>query len=178
VPACYKSITELYGFNKLTAVKGVRIMIFKHNGHNKKNTPGSINRKIGLETEARVRYLALKGNNFIDTRLRELDKEWDLERVLQLNAGSFALAGVILAGVLNKRWLFVPGIVTAFLIQQSILGWCPPVPFLRSMGIRTRSEIERERMALKAIRGDFKDTAVEKDRLKRADKAIKAAGER
>lgn len=152
-------------------------MIFKHNGHTRKNTPENINRKIEQETEARVRYLSLKGNSEIDIRLKELDGEWDLERVLQLNAGSLALTGVLLAALSNKKWLILPGVVTAFLIQHSVQGWCPPVPLFRSMGVRTKSEIERERMALKAIRGDFKDAAIEKDDLKRADKAIKAVGE-
>jgi len=30
-------------------------------------------------------------------------------------------------------------------------GWCPPVPVLRRMGIRTQSEIERERCALTSL---------------------------
>jgi hypothetical protein len=152
-------------------------MIFKHNGHNKDNTPNSINRKIELETEARVRYLAIKGNVEINRRLLELDKEWDIERVIQLNAGSVALAGIALASVHNKKWLIMSALVTSFLVQHSVQGWCPPVPLFRSFGIRTKSEIERERIALKAVRGDFKEAAVEKDGLKRADKVIKAIGE-
>ena len=32
---------------------------------------------------------------------------------------------------------------------------CPPVPLFRRIGIRTQSEIELERYALKALRGDF-----------------------
>jgi len=31
----------------------------------------------------------------------------------------------------------------------------PPVPLLRRLGVRTASEIEAERYALKAVRGDF-----------------------
>jgi hypothetical protein len=31
----------------------------------------------------------------------------------------------------------------------------PPVPILRRLGIRNCYEIERERQALKAVRGDF-----------------------
>jgi hypothetical protein len=45
--------------------------------------------------------------------------------------------------------------VAAFLFQHAIQGWCPPVPILRRMGFRTASEIEQERQALKALRGDF-----------------------
>ena len=42
-------------------------------------------------------------------------------------------------------------------IGHGLQGWCPPVPFLRRMGFRTASEIDYERYALKALRGDFKD---------------------
>jgi hypothetical protein len=47
--------------------------------------------------------------------------------------------------------------VTGFLLQHAIQGWCPPVPILRRLGFRTADEINRERYALKALRGDFKD---------------------
>ncbi len=35
------------------------------------------------------------------------------------------------------------------------MGWCPPVPILRRGGLRTRTEINQEKYALKALRGDF-----------------------
>lgn len=149
-------------------------MIFKTNGKTRRNTDEDINRKIEQESEARVRYLALRGKHDIDDRLTELDYEWDIERTLEVNAGIAALTGVTLAALFNKKWLILPGIVTAFLIQHAVQGWCPPLPIFRRMGIRSRAEIDKEKIALKAIRGDFKDVAVEKDDLKRADKAIKA----
>jgi hypothetical protein len=43
----------------------------------------------------------------------------------------------------------------AFLLQHALQGWCPPVPFFRSRGVRTAREIDQERYALKALRGDF-----------------------
>jgi hypothetical protein len=45
--------------------------------------------------------------------------------------------------------------VLAFLFQHALQGWCPPVPILRRLAFRTASEIEHERYALKALRGDF-----------------------
>jgi hypothetical protein len=45
--------------------------------------------------------------------------------------------------------------VTAFLFQHAVQGWCPPLPILRRLGFRTASEIDTERYALKALRGDF-----------------------
>jgi hypothetical protein len=42
-----------------------------------------------------------------------------------------------------------------FFGQHALQGWCLPVPLLRRLGVRTQREIERERFALKALRGDF-----------------------
>ncbi|HET9942578.1 MAG TPA: hypothetical protein VFR05_04515, partial [Terriglobia bacterium] len=41
------------------------------------------------------------------------------------------------------------------LLQHAVQGWCPPVPLFRRLGIRTQREIDEERYALKAMRGDF-----------------------
>jgi len=49
----------------------------------------------------------------------------------------------------------LPTVVLSFLLLHAIQGWCPPVPVLRRLGIRTREEIDRERYALKALAGDF-----------------------
>jgi hypothetical protein len=42
-------------------------------------------------------------------------------------------------------------------------GWCPPLPILRSLGVRTADEINEERYALKALRGDFADVPDESE---------------
>jgi hypothetical protein len=42
------------------------------------------------------------------------------------------------------------------LFLNSLGRWVPPVEGLRRMGLRTRREIEEEKYALKALRGDFK----------------------
>ena len=46
-------------------------------------------------------------------------------------------------------------VVLSFLVQHAVHGWCPPLAALRRMGVRTRREIDEERYALKALRGDF-----------------------
>ena len=57
----------------------------------------------------------------------------------------------------NKKFLVLPALVAGCMIQQSAQGWSPPLGILRRMGYRTRAEIEQERYALKALRGDFED---------------------
>lgn len=118
------------------------------------HTDAQRNRKIMIEMEHRLWYYVDHPEE-IDARLRELDREWDTERTLELNASVLALAGSVLAGVLNRAFVLVPVVVTGFLLQHALQGWCPPVPVLRRIGIRTQSEIELERYSLKALRGDF-----------------------
>ena len=88
----------------------------------------------------------------IDDRLRELDREWDIERAIELNASTLAFAGVLAGTFRDRRWLMLPAAVTAFLFQHAVQGWCPPVPVLRKIGFRTVYEIERERRGLHALK--------------------------
>lgn len=112
------------------------------------------NRLIDERTEARVAWHAAHPET-IDRRLAELDREWDVERTLEANAATFSLVGVTLAAGVDRRFLVLPGLVATFLLQHALQGWCPPLPILRRWGVRTQGEIEEERYALKALRGDF-----------------------
>ena len=91
----------------------------------------------------------------ITARLAELDEEWEIERILQLKGAALAIAGVILGLTVNKKWLALP-LAGSVIILSSIARWNNPLPILRKFGFRTRVEIEKEKYALKAIRGDFK----------------------
>jgi hypothetical protein len=132
------------------------------------NTDEQINRRIRHEMAASIRYFAANPNR-IHQRLRELDGEWDVERAIEANASTLAFAGVVLGATSDRRWLLLPALVTGFLLQHAVQGWCPPVPILRRLGFRTANEIEEERTALKALRGDFKESDGN------AEKAINAA---
>ncbi|HZP86551.1 MAG TPA: hypothetical protein VFB54_07000 [Burkholderiales bacterium] len=119
------------------------------------STASEINARIDTATDASIRHYAKTTIGAISHRIEELDKEWDLERTLATNAASLALGGLVLSVLHDRRWLVVPTLVMSFLLQHALQGWCPPVPLLRLLGVRTRREIERERYALKAMRGDF-----------------------
>jgi hypothetical protein len=120
------------------------------------NTADEINRRIDAEARQRVRTI---GSNAvaIDGRLADLDEEWDVERTIEANAATLALLGTALGFFVHPYWLALPALVAAFLLQHAIQGWCPPIPILRRLHIRTAFEIERERHALKALRGDYAD---------------------
>jgi hypothetical protein len=124
------------------------------------HTDSQINDAIHQRTKNNVALYAAAGRPAIDRRLKELDEEWDIERVLEANAASFSLIGLALGAFLDRRWFLFPVGVTGFLLQHAIQGWCPPVPLFRRMGIRTTNEIQQERHALKALRGDYRDIQV------------------
>lgn len=119
------------------------------------NTEPQTNERIDREFERKIRLYATLGDPAISSRLAELDREWDIERTLEANAATLALLGTVLGVTSSRRWLALPLIVSGFLLNHAVKGWCPPLPLFRRMGVRTRMEIERERHALKMLRGDF-----------------------
>ena len=92
----------------------------------------------------------------ITLRLAELDEEWDIERVLQLEGTALTIAGLILGLTVNKKWFALPLATSLILLNAIAKNWVTPMPILRKLGFRTRVEIDKEKYALKAIRGDFK----------------------
>ena len=119
------------------------------------HTNDAVNQRIRLQTEKNVARFATADAQDIEARLAELDREWDVERTLEANAATAVLVGLTLGATVSRKWFIFPGVVASFLLQHAVQGWCPPLPIFRRMGIRTASEIDYERYALKALRGDF-----------------------
>lgn len=137
------------------------------------NTADCVNQKIQRQIEQNVERFAHAGRETISRRLDELDREWDIERYIETMAPSFTLAGITLGLTVNRRWFALPLVVQSFLLQHAIQGWCPPIPVLRRFGIRTTKEIDRERNALKALRGDYREMSHYHERD--PEKALRAA---
>ena len=144
----------------------------------REHSPSPFNKKIDRETEGHLLRYASMGREEIDRRIEELEKEWDMERLLETNASTLTVAAMAAFGVTrNRKWLFVPGVVMSFFFQHAVQGWCPPVPVFRRAGVRTRQEIEREKYALKVLRGDFQgvDNSGHED-PEITEKALRAVG--
>jgi hypothetical protein len=127
-----------------------------------KHTAGPINEQIRRQTEENVARYA-DDPAAIQRRLAELDEEWDIERTLEANASSISLLGLALGATVNRKFFILPGLVAGFLLQHAVQGWCPPITFFRRRGFRTSSEIDYERYALKALRGDFRNVPAAHD---------------
>ena len=139
------------------------------------NTAESVNLEFLRRIEVSIDFYG-HHPELIEERLRELDEEWDIERVLELNASLVAMGGLTL-GLFWRKWNLLPMFVAGFLALHAVQGWCPPLPILRRLGVRTTREINLERYALKAIRGDFRAVAVtdEGELVERIHRAIGAA---
>jgi hypothetical protein len=123
----------------------------------RRHTSPAVNAKIDQQIAEAVRRYVDEPATVITQRIEEIEREWDIERVLETNASCLALTGVALATVFTKKWLALSGTVLGFLFLHGMQGWCPPIPLLRRFGVRTCTEIQRERFALKFLRGDFND---------------------
>ncbi|HVJ81733.1 MAG TPA: hypothetical protein VNC50_11755 [Planctomycetia bacterium] len=139
------------------------------------HTDESVNEQIHRDMERRVAAIACEGRRAINKRLTELDEEWDVERLLETNAAALTVFGSALA-LLWSWFALIPLAVGGFLFVHATQGWCPPMPVMRRHGVRTQTEIEQERYALKAIRGDFgrlrDDTAHSAARVDQALEAV------
>jgi hypothetical protein len=130
----------------------------------REQTDPEINRKLDAELERRLRFFGTQDEQTISERLDQLDREWDIERVLEAKASGLILMSILLSIFRGRKWLILSVVVSGFLLRHAIEGWCPPVPLLRRWGVRTRLEIEQERYALKLLRGDFDSVAREQDK--------------
>lgn len=114
------------------------------------NTAPAVNARIARRTERHIEAAERGGPQAMHARLAALDREWDIERCLETAAASFSLAGLALGTSVDRRWLALPALVSGFLLQHALQGWCPPLPILRRLGVRTADEINHERFALRA----------------------------
>ena len=122
------------------------------------HTAEDVLRRIDEQTTAHLEHYASAAPDEVNRRLDELDREWDTDRVIELEASLMGLFGLAL-GVLRPALLTFPMFVGSAVLLHALTGRYPLLPLFRHMGLRTAREINRERYALKALRGDFADMA-------------------
>jgi hypothetical protein len=107
--------------------------------------------------EARLACLADAGPQAISDRLGQLDREWSAGRMTKAVIGVMIVAGLGLTALAGPWWLILPTVGGFFLLQylfsrQSWLG-----ATFREIGFRSSTDIDQEKFALRALRGDFKN---------------------
>jgi hypothetical protein len=114
------------------------------------HTADEVNARIRRQTAQNIERYAEAGPRAIKQRIQELDREWDVERMLEANAATAVLAGCALGAFVHRKFFALPALVAGFLLQHAVQGWCPPLPILRRFGFRTETEIDEERDALQS----------------------------
>ena len=141
----------------------------------RKHTASSINQKIDEKTLNTIRVYAHRSEEDLSERINQLEQEWDTERVLEANASVLAFTGLMLGIFIHQNWFWLPGLVLPFLFQHAVQGWCPPLPIIRRLGVRTPHEVDQEKYVLKMIRGDFSKVIADSDQDNQAEAVFHAA---
>lgn len=119
----------------------------------REHTRESVNKRIDRQTLGAVAD-SIGSTDEIVARLKELDREWHVDRALMLN---FAAIGGVTAAMamrsLARRgrfggWGVFFWVQVGFLAYHAIRGWCPPLPVFRRLGFRSANEIGAEREVL------------------------------
>jgi hypothetical protein len=118
------------------------------------NTGAAINRRFEGQAADRVKQCARAGPDAIERRLAKLDREWDIERLIEVEAPATIMLGILLANLHDRRWMMLSAFAASMVIVHSLQGWYPLLPVLRRLGVRSQAEIEMERNALRALRGE------------------------
>jgi hypothetical protein len=109
------------------------------------------------ELRERIAKIAADGPQALEARLAEVNREWTTGRLVKATTGMMLLVGLALTAFHDPWWLALMILAALILIQY----WFLPRSWLADLyslaGFRSGAEIEDERLALRVLRGDFKD---------------------
>jgi hypothetical protein len=108
------------------------------------------------ETEETIAKVVHAGPAAIEQRLAALCGEWTTGRMVKVTTAVAILVGLALSYFVNVWWLALPVAVGLLLIQYAFSRVSMLTFIFRKLGFRSSLEIEHERLALKALRGDFR----------------------
>jgi hypothetical protein len=134
----------------------------------RRHTPKDLRERIDHDAARCVEEFVERPHIELTARIEELDRAWDVERALALGCGALALVGA--AGV--RAASAVAGVGLLWFASK---GGGPLVRVLRRRRLRTRRELDVEKYALKALRGDFDAVSSTRGPLARAGSACQAS---
>jgi hypothetical protein len=120
------------------------------------HAPTEVNKRIDERVERCVRHMAQQARPEISRYLEKLEREWDLNRAVMVAGSLVSLLGLWLGRRLGGGWRILGGVTAGLMLQHGLSGAGPLSELVRAVGgVRTRREIDLEKFALKALRGDF-----------------------
>lgn len=147
-------IISLINFSKGVKMNSINL-IPPNNKRVEMHTKNKINKRIVQKTEDNLKKFQYADSDSLSERIKQLNREWDTERVLEANAATIIFVSSVIGFIYTPYWFILTGIISFFLFEHAIQGWCPPLPLIRRLGVRTQEEIQIEKMTIKFMRGDF-----------------------
>jgi hypothetical protein len=138
--------------------------------------PGNVKTRneINRDTLRSIQHYSGQPPQFLGKRIEELEEEIPLEALVYRGGALMAIGGLTLLLVRGKSraaWLFAAAI-GALQLQYSYQGRNALTDILRKRGYRSRKEIEAEKYALQALRGDFAALGELSDPIERVHKCL------
>jgi len=153
-------------------MNSINLIIAPNNKRVEMHTCKKINKRIIRKTEVNIKKYQYANSNALTNRIKQLDNEWDTERVLEANAATIIFVCSLIGFLTSSYKFIITGIISFFLLVHAIQGWCPPLPLIRRLGIRTQEEIQVEKMTIKFLRGDFNNIGKEPLEIMNAIKKV------
>lgn len=120
------------------------------------HTPDGVNKRIDERVERCVRHMAQQDRQELCQYLAKLEREWDLNRAVMVVGSLMTVLGLWLSRRGGGGWRVLGGVAAGLMLQQGLTGCGSLAGVMRAVGgVRTRREIDLEKFALKALRGDF-----------------------
>ncbi|MBV8142100.1 MAG: hypothetical protein JOZ60_08655 [Verrucomicrobia bacterium] len=133
-----------------------------------------VGREVNRDTARSIQYYSRRPIQYVTRRIDELEQEIPLEAFVYRGGAALTVVSLalLLLGVRHKAVGIVAACIAALQLQYSYQGRSPLIDILRRHGYRSRKEIEVEKYALQALRGDFGIFAELSDPLERARKCL------
>ena len=130
------------------------------------NTCCRVNAAIRNQTICSIGTYADSDEEILTDKIKQLNKEWDTERFFEANAASCVFLSSIMGFQKKKSyWFAFTGTAGFFLLMHALQGWCPSLPVIRKLGVRTAEEIYQEKTVYKMLRGDFAENTTDANEL-------------
>jgi hypothetical protein len=113
--------------------------------------------KIDSESKTwdNVRFYGSLGKEGLTERIGALEEEWDMEKFVTVTLAGMGIFGLVMGLIGSRVWRVLSWISMPLLFLYGQDKWRPSDGILKSLGLRSRKEIDEEKYALKALRGDF-----------------------
>jgi hypothetical protein len=107
------------------------------------------------KTKDNIRYFSSLGREGLGDRINSLNEEWDAERFVGVSLTGLGLFGLVTGFAGSRLGRMLVWTAMPLLLMHALGKLRLTEGIFRSMGFRSRREIEAEKYALKALRGDF-----------------------